>query len=561
MKKLFFIVTFISITACLNTVNAQSFIYDDIKLSSIYDFSEFKFDKYRAYRTHFEKANSKGKSLKNKKKYKRIDFINHGKALYSTKVTYNSGLFDGQFPFCTRYYASNEQLNYDYNIENGNNILRNPMFYENGNFWNGVVEDKGEPGVNRFVEIDPDGNKIADLPYKERYFYKEHPTYGRNRVDYVSSKNPSYYAPANNENDRYYGYDHTGSYYNYENDLELTGFIYPTKKDVTNGSVLFMEDKKTQENYWVVIIDKEIKFKTKAHANEKPDILQLKRQTDFEVYSYNIATLVSHGIDTLNGYGVHMIPQDNNKLSDGTFLEVGHFKNGKLHGIGYRTKIVRYHSGYRYDVDAYYGLFENGNPKNTKHIFGNSVTKHENIWDVMPIEGFSHKGRRALTGRKKYGFETKINELKVGDIVYIESINRTAKIKSVNNTQKYITVFSDNPNIQAKITTNEKVYVKHDYVADNNQSCEKTIRVPIYKETKKHVYTIPAKYTNDSYTVKGVYYNKHVYESNYIPAQKVYKEIRYVDGYTKQVCPICNGTGAANKGKIIKTDWIPVVFN
>src|SRR5690606_42119303 len=89
-------------------------------------------------------------------------------------------------------------------------------------------------------------------------------------MNYVSAINPSYYIPISNDNNRYYGYDHVGSYFSNEKGFELTGFFYPTKKEMANASVLFMEDKIARKNYWVIVVDNEIKFRIEAQPDEKP---------------------------------------------------------------------------------------------------------------------------------------------------------------------------------------------------------------------------------------------------------------------------------------------------
>src|SRR5690606_15594833 len=480
MKKLNLIATLIGFISILNMAYSQSFIADETKLyHATYkgDYTKFDFSLYENYRIGFKDAKSNGKDIKNDRKYKRIDFTHGNIALYSTNVKYRTGNWDGHFPNCDKFYASNDQLYYDYDIDNPNK-LQNPMYYENGRFWNGVVEDTDDPGVLRFVVLDPDGNKLIDKPITTSTWggiQKKHPKYGSHYTYYVPAKNPSYYIPISNDNDRYYGYDHVGSYFSNEKGFELTGFFYPTKKEMANASVLFMEDKIARKNYWVIVVDNEIKFRIEVQPDEKPDVLELKKQTDFEVYSDDIATLVSHNINTLTGYGVNLLPQDNKKPGDGIFLEVGQFKNGKLHGVGYRTKMMR-DGGYSgiWNVDADYGIFENGKPVNTKHIFANKVKYNQNIWDVVPIEGFSYLGNKAVDGNIYTDiFKTKTNELKAGDDVYIESIKRTAKIKSVNNLDKSIIVFTDDPKIQARLGVNSgKIYVKHNFTAQDNQFCD-----------------------------------------------------------------------------------------
>lgn len=130
---------------------SQSFIADETKLyHATYkgDYTKFDFSLYENYRLGFKDAKSNGKDIKNDRKYKRIDFTQGKIALYSTNVKYRTGNWDGHFPNCDKFYASNDQLYYDYDIDNPNK-LQNLMYYENGRFWNGVVEDTDDPGVLR----------------------------------------------------------------------------------------------------------------------------------------------------------------------------------------------------------------------------------------------------------------------------------------------------------------------------------------------------------------------------------------------------------------------------
>ena len=167
--------------------------------------------------------------------------------------------------------------------------------------------------------------------------------------------------------------------------------MLPTAFNLGNGSVVFLEDDVNKKNYWAVILDQEIKFTIEAKATEKPNIVELNEQTDVEYYDKYLAKMVSKNIKTLNGYGINLFPEDNKEVGDGIFMEVGFFKNGKLHGIGYRTKMFTTNDGYGdlLTIDASYGMFENGHPKNVKYIKANNEKEDKNFWDAIPFDGFN----------------------------------------------------------------------------------------------------------------------------------------------------------------------------
>lgn len=575
MKKLPFITTLIGAILCLNTAQSQSFVSDDTKLykkSYRGDYTTFDLSLYESYRLHLGNASSNGKELKNDKKYKRIDFTYGGTAFYSSEVKYRTGNWDGYFPNCDKYYASNNQLFYDYNIENRNK-LQNPMYYEDGSFWNGMVHDKDDPGVFRFVVLDSAGNKLIDKPISPHSSFggtqNKHPKYGSHYIYHIPVKNPSYYNPIENKDDRYYGYDQVGSYYSHQHGLELTGFFYPTRFSLGNGSVLYMEDKVGKKNFWVILIDNEIKFKLEAKPEEKPDILDLVKQVDFEVYRQDVdlAKLVSKNLKALTGYGINLKPLSVNKAGDGSALEVGQFKDGKLHGVGYRIEMLFTNRGGDLNdnlltMKANYGLFENGIPASTRSIVVDKQDKTNNFWDISPIEGFSHIGNQPVRGTicRDYNI-TPIAQIEVGSEIYIESIRRTTKVHSINLTKKYLMVDTDDISVKAKIDmSNGHIFVKQDFTVNNFNRCDPTVRMPIYKEGTQVAYTVPAKFTSNSYTVNGVYYDKRVTNTSYTPAQNVYKKVTYIDGYTTQVCPLCNGTGSIANGTVNKYFWKPVQF-
>lgn len=553
---------------------AQEFVLDQTKLfgtSKYYArYNSFKSDYYTKYenlRTKVYNIKSDGKALKNNRTYERIDFTIDGKALYSKNVKYKLGGGAGYFPYCKMYYASNNQLYYDYGERGG------PIFHENGRLWSVSLIEEDDPGVSRFVVLDTAGNTMIDkaiLPQSTT----PHPKYGR--IYAPQAKKPSFY-PSNSyinfplTTDRkelmdvrneykaiYYGYDHVGTFINNLFGFTLTGFMMPTDWHFGNGSVLFVEDEVSQKKYWAVVLDEEIKFKIEAKAEDKPNVVELSKKTNFEQYGQIQATIVSKNIETLNGYGINLVPIDHKKKGDGISLEVGLFKNGKLHGIGYKTKMIFEGVYGKVTIDAAYGMFENGKPVNVKHIKVENQQVDENFWDDVPIGGFSHIGKKS----KDLFFNSSnvpLSGLQKFEEVYIERIHRVAKIKSINAAEQYITVYADNSN-EARIDKNSgNIFVKSSYQGDSYGACPQTIKVPVTKE-REEKYFIPGEFSSNSYTVKGVYYDKRVTNSTYKPAAIGSKTVRYTID-EQRTCPLCNGTGVANKGMVTKALWRNINFD
>lgn len=582
MKKCVLTVIF-SMFLVLN-VFGQEFIMDNTKLfgSAVFGtynyFDSKRIDYYQYLRKPYN-VKSKGKPAKKNRTYERLDFTISSVALYSKNVKYKEKADKESFPNCKMYYASNDQLYYDYNPER-ESIYENPIFHENGKLWNVLLKDEEDPGIERFVVWDKEGNTIMDkayLPKMQTHQSINHPKYGYGLVEYVPAKKPSFYPsdsylnfPTEREqlmdwrsdNKAYcYGYSHLGTFINNVFGYSITGFLLPTAFNLGNGSVVFLEDDVNKKNYWAVILDQEIKFTIEAKATEKPNIVELNEQTDLEYYQKYLAKMVSKNIKTLNGYGINLIPQDNIKAGDGIFMEVGFFKNGKLHGIGYRTKMftIKDRYGDLLTIDACYGMFENGQPKNVKYIKANNEKKDKNFWDAIPFDGFNYVGEKSKDLFSSFS-NIKLNQLKTSDEIYIEKINRVAKIKSINPQDNSITVFTDNPNIFTKLDKNSgPIYVNETFRANDYASCPKTIKVPVYAE-KNETYFVPAEYKSNSYVVKGVYYDKHVTTSSYKPAEVASKKVRYIEKHVDNVCPRCNGTGYVTNGETNKNYWKNIQF-
>ncbi|WP_418502292.1 hypothetical protein [Flagellimonas sp.] len=580
--------SFLWLSGLLFSLNlcGQEFVLDDTKLFGGAHFAKYNsfdrgeyFTRYSNLRSAVQNPKSNGKDVRKNRTYERVDFTINGTALYSKNVKYRPDGEKSDFPKCKMYYASNDRLYYDYDPEN-TSILESPLYHENGMLWNVFIRDEEDSEVRRFIVRDSTGSTLIDrafLPENENFITVTHPKYGRNFVHFIPAKKPSFYPsntyftvnweplmnPRSETRALYYGYDHVGSYINNVWGFTLTGFMLPTALKLGNGSVLFLEDEVAKKNYWAVVIDQEIKFKLEAKAEEKPDVVKLYHDTDIEVFSETLATVVSKNFETHNGYGINLVPQDNKKPGDGISLEVGIFKNGKLHGVGYRTKMIIGNDIYGdlTTIDATYGMFEDGQPVNVKHIKAFDEKLDQNFWDPMPVEGFSHVGKRNREDLfyRNY-FQTKLSQLQPNDELYMESIHRTAKVKSINLSEQFITVYADDPDVDAKLDKSSgDVFVKETYMGDNLVSCPKTIKIPQYNE-KMESYFVPGEFKSNSYVVKGVYYDKHVTNSTYKPAQIASKKVRYIEKHIDEVCPRCNGTGYVKQGTKSKNLWKIVVF-
>lgn len=472
--------------------------------------------------------------------------------------------------------------------------LSNPIYYENGNFWNGLIEDEEDHGLMRLIELSPDGAPIVDIPYEKPTFKPEKDSkYGMREAQY-HIKNPKMYSPT--EGNWYYGYDEVGYFQNGKHNYIFTGYFFPMISYYSNGSVLFMEDVVAKKNYWVVVLDNEIKFKIEVEG-ESPDIVKLKENTDFEhyklvgavpyIFTKNFSkrgglqyhdnhcfSLITKNIATLNGYGINYTTPDNLAPCDELNLEIGVFKNGKLNGVGMQSQIIRGHDA-RYDwgtpslakddqdytVHIVYGIFEDGKPVDVRKIdVVNSPIK--DFWDVIPIAGFKHKDYLKPSGTLFPNTNIPLNSITTGDELFIEEITRTAKVASVDLEKNSISVYTDTPGILAEFDASydKPLYVRSFTKGAQTQTCATTIRRPKYRKESQQIGTTTPTIKSNRYVVKGVYYDKIVSTTVSSPAKPIYGIVDVFDGYEEYICTACNGKGYVSK-EFTNTNWRQITFD
>lgn len=607
MKKIFLLAI---LTTVMLSADAQSFTREGEQLFANYNLpSLHAFSVARTMPSNHMLCDGSPGCVRNKK-YKRYDFNVNGTALYRKSQRYNSDWYKSPV-----YYASNDQLYFD--TENLKDHNYAPAFYENGDLYHVTAPDKDQPNVDRLIINDKEGKRLVDLSKQQGGYddwYQNNQEYGNVSFtvfekDGISALavSPSYY-PVGKAGDSYYGFLDIGEYFSKMQDANFVGYMLPAKEDYGNGTVAFMEDYPNKKFYWVVIVDGIIRFKQEATEAERPDILALKKNSnlkminisdysslpvDFKKHFYSdpnsgfigynhlfygqpLVEITSKNIKTLSGYGVNLTYKDIKAPSDQVYLEVGQFKNGKLNGVGYRSKMVynaiaQKRSGNNNDyqilkdkvtVTVEYGLFADGAPVNTKKFAANNVAVGSNYWDGQTIPGLNY-ANKAMPSEVRIinGATQNIKAMKPGDRLYVSSVKRILKVKEVNLATGEIKTESDEPNVLAVFSkdTEEKLYVNRNVNSTSRESCPKEVKIPHYKMVKKFAYYVPAKVTSNSYTVKGVYYDKKVTQTSTTPSRTEYKDVQEIDHYTTETCAVCGGTGYLEQSKMMNV-WQELKF-
>lgn len=569
----------------ISLCNAQVFLDNDEK---IVPKEGFVTEKYVNLRQSPKDLKCDGGYCSEGNKYDKITYTLSGIPLYTLNARYN---WEHEFLKKGAYYASNDQL---FLKNDAKKTFENPVYYENGNFWNGLVEDEEDHGLMRLIELSPEGAPLADIPYKRPKFKPaKDDKYGMREEQY-HIRYPKMYAPS--EGNWYYGYDEVGYFRNGKYNYIFTGFFLPMISYYSNGTVLFMEDLPAQKNYWAVVLDNEVKFKMETDE-ESPDMVKLKENTNFEhsklvgpvpyAFSKNFSkrgglqyhdnhcfNLVTKNISTLNGYGINYTSRDNKAPCDELYLEVGQFKNGKLHGVGMRSQIIRGHDA-RYDwnnpslakddddftIHIAYGLFEDGEPVDVRRVDVED-SPNKDFWDVIPIAGFTHKNYQKPSGTLYPNMGLKLSTVKPGDEIFIEEILRVAKVSSVNLDENYLTVYTDTHDVRAKFDASYKkpLYLKSTTSGAQRKTCPATLRRDVYRRESKQIGTTSPTVKTDRYVVKGVYYDKVVRTTITSPAQPIYGMVNVYDGYEEYTCPACNGRGYVEQG-FTNYHWQQIAFN
>lgn len=581
MKFILFLFCSFTYTFCI----AQEFIDDDTKIITSNFF--YNTSKYADLRHGYYNLKCDGGSCSYDKKYKKITYNIGSVAFYTPNTKYSK-----DFRKKGVYYQENDQLYFKPSLKTSN-AIHEPTYHSNGNFYTGAVEDPEDPGLTRYIEMKADGFVVSDSPHRRpRYKFNKDEVYGL-KAPVHQVKTPSTYETGSF---RYYGFDDVAYLANDNSHKIFTGFVFPLTSYLTNGSVLYMEDKFTNKNYWAVILDNELKFKLEAPEKDAPDLFVLKENTVFNHYEFSGQVpyrftkgltnkylsyhdqkhfeLKTKNIVNHTGYGINLFTSDKQSVADEIFCEVGQFKNGKLHGVGLRSRLnKKYIAEFSWStpslalpkedyitMDVSYGIFENGKAVNVKTINVEKMSPR-NYWDVINIAGFKFKGGKP-NGIYFEKSNADLSQLNYGNEIYIDEIGRTTKISELNKNKGYFTVHTDVRDIKAKFDSSYKkpLYLSNTVSYTIREDCHKTEKVPIYRKERKLLYTRPGTVKTSTRKVTGVYFDKIITSRISTPPQEIYGDVEVLDYYENRECPKCRGKGYLEVQKGHK-EWRRIKLN
>lgn len=397
----------------------------------------------------------------------------------------------------------------------------------------------------------------------------------------------------------YRGYPFIGRYHNLKN-YELIGYLgVANSQFFGGGTVCFLKDNNTGLNYWAVVIDNAIVYKYEAKANEIPDVQFLRNNTSIDYKSLFMINVVrpryensdEHSLGSLlnmktkqldenfTGYGINITTEETKEIGygDKRFFEIGVYKNGKLHGAGYRLYMdidyVKDDEGritsliFNLKLEA--GKFENGDfvdgQKKSGVVNGEYFLNNDGSWlKPQPLENleysFSEKGQSPERGNfKTEDFGINLKDLKSGNRVFSTTANRVFTVSIVDTINKKIFLKSKTQNdivfdvqksgnlifFQTEFTTTKKEY--------NCNHCKgvghlvekkyKTVEKSHTHETGEMSILTPTGLRRGTKKYTATWYQRELVDTR------------------KQVCPYCKGqkTFISNSTNS-STKYIPVLF-
>ncbi len=528
----------------------------------------------------------KTQNLKKNTFYEKITFEHFGQQLYVsakykemkfgrpvfTKISIPKYVENNQ-PFCE------EPLN-----EDGNATSDVTLFHSNGKVW-------------KRNEIMNDFGSIAEVVYHfDGTIKRIHPdNYGNTKIksdrdgtvhrsNWCSDKNLVAHLYKQKNGDTYLGYPIVGTIIT-KTGYSLTGFTITLEQKYGNGGVFFLENLSTHETYWATILGGHITALSPALLSEKPNIHQLQYEIDVQEdkwsatniskplkekmqlteksslekdmwVSEDILNVVSKNSTNLTGYGISLVTRNNISIDDHVEIKVGLFKNGVLDVIGQQTRIdYQYVHVYRenraeklnakWQIES--GIFNNGN-----YIKGRKIYIPEYVYVAYDIasphlyDGFYYKKNQR--NPKLSNVMMKLEEVDKMYTAYLPLLERTVTIHSIDLQKGTVTLLTDNPTINATLeVNNEPFYAWKRTATPYRETCNKIIKKPVYREEDVLLYTTYGGVKTNSYTVKGVYYDKVVTTRITTPGTPVYGKKSVVDHYTEEECYKCHGLGYVDK--------------
>lgn len=537
---------------------------------------------------------------KNKKNYDEITFIlggrwltTSGKLYIDKNKSYGEGLKTPRYtsvaikPTSDIRYKSNGQL--FASIEDIEGFIIKPegnLYYEDGSvLYSEELDESGQ--YNRITirrangEYDVLLNAMLQKNYGSSFSNMIYPAYPS---PYIISPIAKETSVINFENGhKYIGCSTLGTY-DARGKGAFTGFMPTLFMEYGNGGVFFLEKPWSKTPYqWALVVDGEVEMTIPANETDKPQIDSLLNNLSVKMtyYPYSDPLIKNeesktiywptmdgylHIKDTtnLNGYGIKFHTTDSIFKGDHSYLEVGTFKDGKLHGMGYKVNITRLYndqySSYPRNQDEDYqafaarvkgaaGVFDNGILVEGRELNIDNARKtyiNGNRWKHIPVEGFAYIDIYEPLSHKNSVYHGEIPFTEVftyNSYIYISKINRRVKVLEVNTSKRAIKVMGDY-NKPVWIDKNSgPIYVFYSTKTSTTSFCPKTITRKKYKEIDVNK-SIPRN-TTTVRKVNGAIVDYYYTTRKSDPIKYTVKETVY-DGYETVTCPVCNGKGIIN---------------
>lgn len=541
---------------------------------------------------------------KNNKKYDEITFtldgrklVTSGKLFIDKNKTYVNGLKRPRLtnvtiqPTSDIRYQSNGQLFASIDDIEGSIIKPSGNLYnEDGSvFYSEELDETGKyiyrtasrpNGEYEFMLYSPNGS--------EREKSDEFGVHSPNMVYPYNVGGTQYISPEakeisllNFENgDKYIGFATAGTYDTFRSGT-FTGYMPTLFMEYGNGGVFFLERPWAENPYqWALVVDGEVEMTIPADISEKPQVDSLLNNLEVNMSYYPYPTymldekekkdaiwwptmsghMLSKDTANLNGYGIKFHTTDSAFRGDHSYLEVGTFQNGKLHGMGYRVNITRLYNNKfssrpkneteNYDafaarVKGAAGVFNNGELVDGRVLDidnARKTYKNGNRWKHIPVEGFASIGNVPLSfkGSVYYGDMPYTGITSDNPYVYVSDIQRIIKVLEIDTTRKAIKVMGDFDEPVWLDENSGPLYWLYSAKTATTSFCPKTITRKKFKEINVNK-SIPRN-TTTVRKVDGAIVDYYYITRKSDPIEYTVKQT-VLDGYETVTCPICHGEG------------------